>query len=54
MSWLRLLAYNVVAVFRAHLPKRDGHTEAWERSRELIHQVWLYVGRCFVFVAADT
>lgn len=54
LSWLRLLAYNVVAVFRAHLPRRDGRTEAWERSRELIYQAWLYLGRCIGFAAADS
>lgn len=52
-SWLRLLAYNIVAVFRAHLPKRDGRPAAWERSRELIYQAWLYLGRCIGFAAAD-
>jgi hypothetical protein len=53
LSWLRLLAYNVVAVFRAHLPKRDRYMRAWERCRELIYQAWLFFGRCLALVAAD-
>jgi len=51
LSWLRLLAYNVVAVFRAHLPHSDGCPAAWERSRELIYQAWLYLGRCLAHAA---
>jgi hypothetical protein len=40
-SWLILLAYNIVSVFRAHLPDKDGKPQRWERARELIYQAFL-------------
>lgn len=42
-SWLLLLAYNTIAIFRAHLPTKDGKQERWERVRELIYQALLGV-----------
>jgi predicted transposase YbfD/YdcC len=44
VSWLLLLAYNIVAVFRAHLPLKDRRPERWERARELIYQAFLSLG----------
>lgn len=43
VSWLIVLAYNLIAVFRAHLPKKDGLPQSWERARELIYQSVLTV-----------
>lgn len=42
-SWLILLAYNLISVFRTHLPKKDNNWVSWERSRELIYQAVLGV-----------
>ncbi len=41
VSWLRLLAYNLVAVFRSHLPKKDRLPRCWRRACELIYQAFL-------------
>ncbi len=41
IPWLIILAYNIVAVFRAHLPRKDNLPERWERARELIYQAFL-------------
>ena len=40
-SWLMLLAYNLIAIFRAHLPRKDGKPQRWERARELIYQAFI-------------
>lgn len=45
MAWLRLLAYNLLSVFRAHLPKKDRAPERWRRAAELVHQAFLLTGR---------
>lgn len=37
-SWLCLLAYNLTAVTRANLHKKDGKLQRWERVRELFYQ----------------
>lgn len=37
VSWLRLLAYNVLSVFRAHIPKRE-RDRSWRRAAELLYQ----------------
>lgn len=42
--WLRLLAFNLVAVFRAHLPTKDGLPSSWARALELIYQAFLRHG----------
>ena len=44
VTWLLLLAYNIVSVFRAHLPLKDRRPERWERARELIYQAFLGLG----------
>jgi len=41
ITWLLLFAYNLVAIFRAHLPLKDRLPERWERARELIYQAFL-------------
>jgi hypothetical protein len=33
MSWLRILAYNLMAVFRAHLPRRDRRLVPWRATQ---------------------
>jgi hypothetical protein len=38
MSWLNLLAYNLVSVFRAHLPKTRATPPPWGRVGELVYQ----------------
>ncbi len=43
MSWLRALAYNLVAVFRAHLPEKDRAPEMWRRVLDLVYQAMLGV-----------
>lgn len=43
VSWLLVLAYNLIAVFRAHLPKKDRLPQSWERVRELFYQAALGV-----------
>jgi len=54
VSWLMLLAYNLVSVFRAHLPQKDRLLVSWERARELIYQALLGVtktrSRCSVHI----
>jgi predicted transposase YbfD/YdcC len=40
MAWLRLLAYNFLSVFRAHLPKRDRHFDRWQHVASLVYR-WL-------------
>lgn len=42
--WLMAIAYNIVAVFRSHLPLKDRRPERWERTRELIYQALLGLG----------
>ena len=41
MSWLRALAYNLVSVFRAHLPLKDRRLQAWKRSAELLRDIFV-------------
>jgi predicted transposase YbfD/YdcC len=41
MSWLNVIAYNLVSVFRAHLPKEDHRRPPWRRLIERIYQVML-------------
>jgi hypothetical protein len=42
VSWLRILAYNLMAVFRAHLPKQDKKYTPWWRIKELVYQMLLF------------
>lgn len=42
MSWLNVIAYNLLAVFRAHLPKVDGWRLRWRRVCELVYQVMTF------------
>jgi hypothetical protein len=37
VSWLRLLAYNLLSVFRAHLPK-ESRNKSWRRAADLMRQ----------------
>jgi predicted transposase YbfD/YdcC len=41
VSWLLVLAYNLIAAFRAHLPKKDRLLQRWERVREVFYQALL-------------
>lgn len=41
VSWLRLLAYNLVSVFRAYLPQKDRRPQSWRRSMELLYHAFL-------------
>jgi len=41
VSWLLVLTYNIIAVFRAHLPKKDKLPQNWERVCELFYQATL-------------
>lgn len=36
LCWLRLLAFNLVAIFRAHLPRKDAALTPWRRTMELV------------------
>ena len=38
LSWLRMLAYNLVALVRAQLPGRDGRPQSFARTMELLYQ----------------
>lgn len=38
LSWLRLLAYNVLALVRTHLPARDGRPASFARTMEVLYQ----------------
>jgi hypothetical protein len=38
LSWLRLLAYNVLALVRTHLPARDKRPASFARTREVLYQ----------------
>lgn len=38
LSWLRIFAYNLLSVFRAHLPLKDKRPQSWSRAIELIYQ----------------
>jgi len=42
MSWLRSLAYNLVSVFRAHLPLKDRRLRQWRRAAELLRDVFVF------------
>lgn len=44
LSWLRLLALNLVAVFRAHLPCQDRAPVAWRRAIELVRLAFVISG----------
>ena len=37
ISWLRLLAYNLMSVVRIHLPKRDKQFVRWARAQDVIY-----------------
>lgn len=37
VSWLRMLAYNLATVFRAHMPSRE-RDRSWRRAAELLYQ----------------
>lgn len=49
LGWLRLLGYNLVSVFRAHLPLKDRRFVSWERSAQLLRDAFLQLG----FLAPD-
>jgi predicted transposase YbfD/YdcC len=38
LSWLRLLAHNVLTLIRTHLPPRDGRPVSFERAGEVLYQ----------------
>jgi predicted transposase YbfD/YdcC len=38
LSWLRLLAYNVLALVRTHLPTRDKRPPSFQRTMEVLYQ----------------
>ena len=37
ISWLRLLAYNLMSLVRTHLPKRDKRFVRWARAQDVIY-----------------
>jgi len=41
VSWLLVLAYNLIAVFRAHLPTKDRLPQRWQRVQEVFYQALL-------------
>ena len=41
LCWLRILAYNLVSIFRSHLPQKDNRPQTWQRACELIYQAHL-------------
>lgn len=41
IGWLRVLAYNLLSVFRAHLPLRDGRPESWRQCARQIREALL-------------
>ncbi len=41
LSWLRMLSYNLVAVFRAHLKNNGNRPQCWARAIELIYQAFI-------------
>lgn len=38
LSWLRLLAYNLLALVRTHLPPTDGRPASYVRTQEVLYQ----------------
>ena len=38
LSWLRLLAYNLLALVRTHLPPKDGRPVSYARTQEVLYQ----------------
>ncbi|ATB27578.1 hypothetical protein MEBOL_005910 [Melittangium boletus DSM 14713] len=38
LSWLRLLAYNLLALVRTHLPPKDGRLVSYARTQEVLYQ----------------
>ncbi|ATB32299.1 hypothetical protein MEBOL_005776 [Melittangium boletus DSM 14713] len=38
LSWLRLLAYNLLALVRTHLPPKDGRPVSYARCQEVLYQ----------------
>ena len=38
LSWLRLLAYNLLALMRTHLPTRDKRPQSFARTMEVLYQ----------------
>jgi predicted transposase YbfD/YdcC len=41
VTWLRLLAYNLVSLFRSRLPSRHGDKVSWQRAFELLYMAFL-------------
>lgn len=41
MSWLNLIAYNLVAVFRAHLPRTDSRRPSWSSVLRAVYHALL-------------
>ena len=44
VSWLRLLAYNILTIRRARLPHKDGRPQSWSRVVELLFTELLFYG----------
>lgn len=44
MAWLRMLAFNLLSVFRAHLPLKDRHPEQWMHVAMAIRQALTICG----------
>jgi predicted transposase YbfD/YdcC len=40
VSWLRLIAYNLVSLFRSHQPVRHGDKLSWRRAFELLEKAF--------------
>ncbi len=42
VAWLRVLAYNVIATWRAGRPKKDRRPISWERAMELLRDALVF------------
>lgn len=42
ISWLRVLAYNLLSVFRAHLPAKDRKPRSWEFAAQMLREAFIY------------
>jgi predicted transposase YbfD/YdcC len=53
VSWLRLLAYNLVAIFRSRQPARHGDKLSWRRAFELLTQAFARMAPCATESSAE-
>jgi len=43
VSWLRVLAYNLVSMWRRHLPRAHGDETSWDRAGKLLRDAFVQV-----------